>query len=68
MSGDSTTAQKKASDNYLAKHDLYRLVMPAGTRDLLNAHTAVTKESINAFINRAIAETIENDRKKAEVQ
>ena len=64
MSGEYTDAQKKASNKYLDSHDLYRLVMKKEFGAAVRQHAAERGESINAFITRAIAETMENDKNK----
>ena len=44
------------------KLDRINLTLPKGRKDELKAHAAAQSESVNAFINRAIEETIERDR------
>ena len=55
-------AQKKAVRKYKKNHyDRQEVSMPKGKRDLVKAHAEHQGESVNAFINRAIDETIERD-------
>lgn len=44
------------------KLDRINLTVPKGKRDELKAHAAAQGESVNAFINRAIEETITRDK------
>jgi len=48
------------------KLDRVNLTMPKGQKDIVKAHADAQGESVNAFINRAISETMERDNKKAE--
>lgn len=43
------------------KLDRVNLTMPKGQKDIVKAHAESKGESLNAFINRAIAETMERD-------
>ena len=55
-------AQMRATDKYVkANFDRFNLRLPKGYRDEIALHCNSTGESINAFINRAIRETIERD-------
>lgn len=54
-------AQKKASIKYLEKLDEIRIRVPKGQRDIIKAHADSQGESTNAFIGRAITETMERD-------
>ena len=54
-------AQRKATDKYLEKFDEMRVRVPKGQKDTVKAHAETQGESLNAFINRAITETIERD-------
>lgn len=64
MGDKYTDAQKKATYKYLESLDRIDLKLPKGSKDKIKEHTASTGESVNAFIGRAIDETIENDNKK----
>ena len=55
-------ANKKWNDkNMSVKYDHIHLTTPKGKKDAISAHAAERGESVNAFINRAIDETIERD-------
>ena len=55
-------AQQKAVTKYVKnRYDRFGLTMPKGRLDIIKAHAEARSESVNAFINRAIAETIERD-------
>ena len=41
--------------------DRFNLTMPKGRKDIIKAHADTRGESVNAFINRAIDETMERD-------
>lgn len=43
------------------KLDRVNLTMPKGRKDVVKAHAESKGESLNAFINRAITETMERD-------
>ncbi len=43
------------------KLDRINLTVPKGKKDIIKAHAERKGESVNAFINRAIDETIERD-------
>ena len=56
-------ASTKAQNKYIAKtYDRVNLTMPKGKKDLVQAHAESRGESVNAFINRAIDETMERDK------
>jgi len=44
--------------------DRINLTVPKGRKDELKAHAATQGESVNAFINRAIKETIDRDKSR----
>lgn len=51
-------------NRYMAKaYDRISLIVPKGQKDLIQAHAEAQGESTNAFINRAISETMERDGK-----
>ena len=54
-------AQRKATDKYLEKFDEMRVRVPKGQKDIVKAHAERRGESLNAFINRAITETMDRD-------
>ena len=56
-------AQQKAVTKYVkAKYDRFGLTMAKGRLDEIKAHAEAQGESVNGFINRAIADTMERDR------
>ena len=58
----TTKAQQKAVQKYVQeKYDRIVLTMQKGNRDKIKAHADSVGESVNGFINRAIAETIQRD-------
>ena len=42
-------------------YDRINLTVTKGKKETIKAHAAAHKESVNAFINRAITETMERD-------
>lgn len=55
-------ASTKAQNKYIAKaYDRVNLTMPKGQKDKIKAHAESNGESLNGFINRAIAETMERE-------
>lgn len=59
-------AQQKATNKYIASnYDRVNLTVPKGRKAAIQAHAAEHGESVNAFIARAIEETMERDRAKA---
>ncbi len=56
-------AQKKAVAKYnAANYDQILLRVDKGKRSTITAHAEAQGESLNAFINRAIDETMERER------
>ncbi len=59
----ATKAQQRAVNKYMAeKYDPVNLTLPKGRKEAVKAHAGAHGESVNAFINRAIDETIERER------
>ena len=59
--GKTSSAVK---DRYNAKtYDEIKVRVPKGEKDLIQAHAEAHGESTNGFINRAISETMERDKK-----
>ena len=56
-----TEAQAKAHKKYMEGVATIQIRMTAERREEIKAHAERTGESVNAFINRAIDETIERD-------
>ena len=55
-------AQKRAVAKYnAANYDRVELRLEKGQKDIVKVHAEAHGESINAFINRAINETMERD-------
>ena len=48
------------------KLDRVNLTMPKGQKDTVKAHAEAQGESLNAFINRAISETMQRDNAATE--
>ena len=48
-----------------AKFDRFLVTVQKGHKAEIQAHAEARKESVNGFIKRAIAETIERDKEKA---
>ena len=59
-------AQQKATNKYIASnYDRINLTVPKGRKAAIQAHAAEHGESVNAFIARAIEETMDRDKEKA---
>lgn len=59
-------AQQKATNKYITNnYDRVNLTLPKGYKETIQTHAAAQGESVNAFIGRAIEETMERDRAKA---
>lgn len=59
-------AQQKAVHKYVkANYDRMELTVPKGNKDVIKAHAQAQGESVNAFICRAIEETMQRDKEKA---
>lgn len=60
----ATKAQQKAVNKYMsANYDRVNLTMPKGMKIAIKAHAEARGESVNAFINRAIKEAMERDKR-----
>ena len=58
-------ASTQAKDRYNAKvYEDIRVRVPMGQKELIQAHAESIGESVNGFIGRAIAETMERDKNK----
>lgn len=57
--------KKKYNEKYLSKMDEIRIRMSkeSGLKDTIQTHAESKRESVQAFIIRAITETIERDKK-----
>ena len=58
-----TESQKKSQRDYMSKQDLFQIRIEKGKKEIIDAHAKRQGESINAFINRAIDEAMERDRR-----
>ncbi len=62
-----TEARKAGNRKWDADHlDRISVAMPKGKKDEIKAHAERQGESVNAFVNRAIDETMEQDKKETE--
>ena len=57
-----TQAQLRASKKYHEKFDDLRIRVPSGSKAVIDEHAQAMGESTNAFVRRAITETIERDQ------
>ena len=62
-------AQQNATNKWIAKsYDRINLTIPKGQKERIKAHEDSRGESVNAFIFRAISETIDKDLKQTSAQ
>ena len=62
-------AQQKATQKYVKKaYDRLEVKVPKGQKAAIQAHAEQTDGSLNAFLNRAVRETMERDGAAAEGQ
>lgn len=54
-------SRKTATNNYRAKYDMIQVRVEQGERSKIIDHAKKQGESMNAFINRAIKETMKRD-------
>lgn len=68
MGNKYTDAQKKASNKYIIeKLDEIKVRVPKGKKEEIKTHAAeYDGGSVNGFIQRAIAETMERDKAKGQ--
>ncbi|MBQ2062638.1 MAG: hypothetical protein II458_08210 [Oscillospiraceae bacterium] len=63
----ASKAQQKAVNKYMsANYDRVNLTMAKGMKATIKAHAEARGESVNAFINRAIEETMQRDQNATE--
>lgn len=60
----ASESQLKANKKYHLKFHKLQVRMTHDEQDILEAHTATTGESVNAYVRRAIFETMERDCQK----
>ena len=60
-------AQQKAVSKYMKEnYDELKARIPKGRKEIIKAHAEAQGESLNAFINRAIIYTMEQDKSNTE--
>lgn len=59
-----TEAQLRASKKYHQKFEKLQIRVESAEKELTEAHAKSMGESVNTFVRRAIAETIERDQSK----
>lgn len=59
---ERSTALKKAQQKYMEKFAVARVRMERERYEAVQAHAEAHGESVNAFVVRAIAETMERDK------
>ena len=58
----TSKAAQRAVNKYMKEnYDRVNLIMPKGKKDAVQIHAAQRGESVTAFINRAIDETMERE-------
>lgn len=62
--GEKTEAQKKAQQKYMEKFAVARVRMDREKYDRVQAHAEAQGESVNSFINRAIDNQMEQEKKE----
>ena len=58
-------ARKKVNEKYIKAQDELKICVPKGRKSDLQDHASGQGESLNGFVNRAIDETLERDKKTA---
>jgi uncharacterized protein (DUF1778 family) len=63
----NSEARIRANNKYNAKaYDRINLAVPKGRKATIQNHAAMKGESINGFVNRAIAETMDHDKESGD--
>ena len=60
----ASESQIKANKKYHAKFERIYIRIPMGEKEHIEAHAEKMNESVNSFVQRAIAQTIEQDNSK----
>ena len=60
----ASEAQLKANKKYHEKFDNILIRVPGGEKEVIDAHASAMGESVNSFVRRAIAETMERDKER----
>ena len=63
-----TESAKKATYKYREKFERLNFTVLKGKRQEIVDHATAHGESLNAFVNRAVAETMDRDNKKSDTQ
>lgn len=62
-----TEARRRANEKYNAKaYDEIKVRVSKGNKDIIKAHAESKGESLNGFVNRAIDEAMERDKKETQ--
>ena len=56
-------ARKRANQAYIDKQDELKVRVPKGRKAEIQAHAEAMGESLNAFVGRAINETMDRDKR-----
>jgi len=54
-------SRRRANNKWIAKHEEVRFRVPVGQKDRIKKHAASQGESVNAFMIRAVSETMDRD-------
>ena len=61
----TTKAQQRAVNKYVkSNYDEVKFRVPKGEKELIQQHAAKQEESVNAFLSRAVKETMVRDNDK----
>lgn len=64
LENKNSSARIRANNKYNEKaYDRINIAVPKGEKDIIKSHAEAHGESVNGFINRAISETMERDKK-----
>lgn len=67
MARPKTKTNAQIKNDYAKKaYDDVRLQVKKGKKEIIRAHAEARGESVNGFINRAISETMERDKRAQE--